>query len=144
MLLCFTLNVPLTVFTVPAVLVLLFVIGIALTSLGLAIAWPMQSTQGFHAIMMVFLLPMWLLSGAFAPPGDNWIGWIVRCNPLTYCLALLRRILYWGADPAVKDAVLAGLPSAWICTLVTVGFVVAMFALAWRVASVRTTGDATT
>ncbi len=96
MLLCFTLNVPLTVFTVPAVLVLLFVIGIALTSLGLAIAWPMQSTQGFHAIMMVFLLPMWLLSGAFAPPGNNWIGWIVRCNPLTYCLALLRRILYWG------------------------------------------------
>jgi ABC-2 type transport system permease protein len=143
MLLCFTLNVPLTVWTVPAALVLLFVIGIALTSLGLAIAWPMQSTQGFHAIMMVFLLPMWLLSGAFAPPGNNWIGWIVRCNPLTYCLALLRRILYWGADPAVKDAVLAGLPSAWICTLVTLGFVIAMFALAWRVASVRSTGDAT-
>ena len=144
MLLCFTLNVPLTIFTVPAVLVLLFVIGIALTSLGLAIAWPMQSTQGFHAIMMVFLLPMWLLSGAFAPPGNNWIGWIVRVNPLTYCLALLRRILYWGADPAVKDAVLAGLPSAWVCLAVTVGFVIAMFALAWRVASVRTTVDATT
>jgi ABC-2 type transport system permease protein len=142
LLLCFTLNVPITLLTVPAVLVLLFVIGIALTSLGLAIAWPMQSTQGFHAIMMVFLLPMWLLSGAFAPPGNNWIGWIVRINPLTYCLALLRRILYWGADPAVKDAVLAGLPSTLVCTLVTVGFVVAMFALAWRVASVRTTGDA--
>jgi ABC-2 type transport system permease protein len=144
LLLCFTLNVSLTLLTVPAVLVLLFVIGIALTSLGLAIAWPMQSTQGFHAIMMVFLLPMWLLSGAFAPPGNNWIGWIIRCNPLTYCLALLRRILYWGADPATKDVVLAGLPPAWFCTLVTLGFVVAMFALAWRVASVRTTGDATT
>ncbi len=144
MLLCFTLNVPLTLLTVPAVLLLLFVIGIALTSLGLAIAWPMQSTQGFHAIMMVFLLPMWLLSGAFAPPGNNWIGWIVRFNPLTYCLALLRRILYWGADANVKEAVLAGLPSTWLCTLVTVAFVCAMFGLAWRVASVRSTGDAAT
>ncbi|HZZ29656.1 MAG TPA: ABC transporter permease [Pirellulales bacterium] len=143
MLLCFTLQVPLTLLTVPAVLVLLFVIGIALTSLGLAIAWPMQSTQGFHAIMMVFLLPMWLLSGALAPPGNNWIGWVIRFNPLTYCLALLRHILYWGADPAVKDTVLAGLPSAWFCTLVTLAFVVAMFGLAWRVASVRSTGDAT-
>ncbi|HTQ37514.1 MAG TPA: ABC transporter permease [Pirellulales bacterium] len=143
MLLCFTLKVPLTLLTVPAVLVLLFVIGIALTSLGLAIAWPMQSTQGFHAIMMVFLLPMWLLSGAFAPPGNNWIGWIVCFNPLTYCLALLRRILYWGADPAVKEAVLAGLPSAWFSALVTLVFVCAMFALAWRVASVRSIGDAT-
>jgi len=142
MLLCFTLNVPLTLLTVPATLLLLFAIGIALTSLGLAIAWPMQSTQGFHAIMMVFLLPMWLLSGAFAPPGNNWMGWIIRCNPLTYCLALLRQILYWGADPAVKETALAGLPAAWICTLVTLGFVVAMFVLAWRVASVRTTGDA--
>jgi ABC-2 type transport system permease protein len=144
LILCFTLQVHLTILTVPAVLLLLFVIGIALTSLGVAIAWPMQSTQGFHAIMMVFLLPMWMLSGAVAPPGNNWIGWIVRINPLTYCLALLRHILYWGADPAVKDAVLAGLPSAGVCTLVTVGFVVAMFALAWRVASVRSTGDATT
>jgi ABC-2 type transport system permease protein len=143
MLLCFTLKVPLTLLTVPAVLVLLFVIGIALTSLGLAIAWPMQSTQGFHAIMMVFLLPMWLLSGALAPPGYNWIGWVIRSNPLTYCLALLRHILYWGADSTVKDAVLAGLPPAWFCLLITVAFTVAMFALAWRVASVRSIGDAT-
>jgi ABC-2 type transport system permease protein len=142
MLLSFTLDVPLSIVTVPLVLIVLFLIGIALTSLGLAIAWPMQSTQGFHAIMMVFLLPMWLLSGAFAPPGNNWIGWIIRFNPLTYCLGLLRHILYWHADAAVQETVLRGVPGVWICLLVTLIFVVAMFALASRVAAVRSTRDA--
>ena len=42
--------------------------------LGFLIAWPMESTQGFHAIMSVFLMPMWLLSGAFFPGGDS--GWL--------------------------------------------------------------------
>jgi ABC-2 type transport system permease protein len=37
------------------------VVAFALTSLGFVIAWRMDSTQGFHAIMSVFLLPMWLL-----------------------------------------------------------------------------------
>ena len=142
LLLSFTLHVPLSIVTVPLVLVVLFLTGIALTSLGLAIAWPMHSTQGFHAIMMVFLLPMWLLSGAFAPPGNNWVGWIVRFNPLTYCLGLLRHILYWHADAATQNAVLAGVPSAWLCLLITVLFAVGMFALASRVAAVRSTGDA--
>ncbi len=143
LLLCFTVDVPLTIVTVPLVLLYLFVVGIALTSLGFAIAWPMQSTQGFHAIMMVFLLPMWLLSGAFAPPGNNWIGWVIRFNPLTYCVALLRRILYLDAPESLRAAATAGLPPTWLCVLVTLGFVVAMFTLAWRVAAVRSTGDAT-
>jgi ABC-2 type transport system permease protein len=94
--------------------------------------------------MMVFLLPMWLLSGAFAPAGDNWIGWIIRFNPLTYAVALLRYLLYWGADADLQKAAWQGLPSAWLSLVVTVGFVLVTFALAWRVASVRSKGDATT
>src|SRR5262249_13204013 len=120
----------------------LFIIGIALTSLGLAIAWPMQSTQGFHAIMMVFLLPMWLLSGAFAPAGDNWIGWIITFNPLTYAVALLRYLLYWGADTKLQEVAWQGLPRPWLSLVVTLGFLLGTFALAWRVASRRSTGDA--
>ena len=41
-----------------------FLVAFALVALGFVIAWRMDSTQGFHAIMSVFLLPMWLLSGA--------------------------------------------------------------------------------
>jgi ABC-2 type transport system permease protein len=142
LLLGFTTNVSLTLITIPLAVIDLFIIAVALTSLGTAIAWRMQSTQGYHAIMMVFLLPMWLLSGAFAPRGDNWLAWLIRLNPLTYCIALLRRILYLDATAEVRDAALAGLPPTWLCIVVTLGFAALMFALAWRVATVRTAGDA--
>ncbi len=70
-------------------LVLFFALsGMALTALGFAIAWPMDSTQGFHAIMSVVLMPMWLLSGAFFPAeGAGPLGWIMRLNPMTYMVA---------------------------------------------------------
>ena len=72
----------------------MFVVSVALTGLGFLIAWRMDSTQGFHAIMSVFLLPMWLLSGAFFPMDvGGWLGWIIRINPLTYGVAGLRYYL---------------------------------------------------
>src|SRR5262249_41287219 len=43
------------------------VVAFGLTNLGLLIAWRMESTQGFHAIMNLLLIPIWLLSGAFFP-----------------------------------------------------------------------------
>jgi ABC-2 type transport system permease protein len=114
--------------------VLMFVIALALTALGFALAWRMDSTQGFHAIMSVFLLPMWLLSGAFFPHGEEGVlGWIVAVNPLTYGVAGLRRLLELGGA--------TGLPAAWLCWTVSLLFAAAMLALAWRVARARTTGD---
>ena len=38
-------------------------ISFELTALGFAIAWPMDSTQAFHAIVNMLLIPLWLLSG---------------------------------------------------------------------------------
>lgn len=78
-----------------AVLVLL---SAGLTGLGLCIAWRMDSTQGFHAIMTVFLFPMWILSGAFFPAAGApiWLRAIMAANPLTYGVAALRRVLYLG------------------------------------------------
>lgn len=99
-----------------AIPVLLYLgwLGLTLTALGYLIAWPLDSTHGFHAIMSVFLLPMWLLSGAFFPAeGAGWIGWIIRANPLTYGVAGLRRLM-------VTDAAAVGnLPSLPVCLAVT-------------------------
>ena len=39
----------------------------AMTGLGFIIAWRLDSTQGFHAVMNLLLMPLWLLSGAFFP-----------------------------------------------------------------------------
>ena len=53
-----------------AIVLLLFVLALGLTALGFVIAWRMDSTQGFHAIMSVFLMPMWLLErGVFSAAG---------------------------------------------------------------------------
>ena len=68
--------------------------------------------------MSVFLMPMWLLSGAFFPGGgEDWLSWIIRLNPLTYGVAGLRRLLYSGTLP-VTDS----LPSMPACVGVTVVF----------------------
>ena len=42
-------------------------IGVGLSSLGFAIAWWLDSTQGYHVVMSVLLLPLWILSGAMFP-----------------------------------------------------------------------------
>lgn len=115
---------------------LMFVVSISLTALGFLIAWRMDSTQGFHAIMSVFLLPMWLLSGAFFPMDTGgWLGWIVRANPLTYGVAGLRHYLQNGGG----DIVL--LPSVGTCWLVSLAFGAVMLFAAWRIAGTRSTGD---
>jgi ABC-2 type transport system permease protein len=119
-------------------ILLLAVIAVALTGLGFVIAWRMDSTQGFHAIMSVFLFPMWLLSGSLFPaePG-SWLTWLSRFNPLTYGVAGLRHYLQFK-ESAVDTAALPGLG---VCWLVSLGFAVLMLALAWRMAGARTTGD---
>src|SRR6202140_4675326 len=57
------------------VVLTVFLVSFALTSLGFAIAWPMDSTQAFHAIINLFLIPLWLLSGALFPLSGA-SGWI--------------------------------------------------------------------
>jgi ABC-2 type transport system permease protein len=107
------------------------IIAFALTSIGLVIAWRIESTQGFHAIMNLILIPIWLLSGAFFPADGAPVvlAWIMRLNPLTYGMAALRKGLYL-AEPA---AIVAG-PGLRFSILVSIAFAVAAFALASRVA----------
>lgn len=102
---------------------LLAVLAFALTSLGFAIAWSLESTQGFHAVMNLFLIPMWLLSGAFFPVdgAPAWLRWAMAVNPLTYGVASLRRAL-GGTAPAWAT------PS--LSLAVTAAFAAAMFAAA--------------
>ena len=122
------------------VIMTLFVslVAFGLTALGFVIAWRMDSTQGFHAVMSVFLMPMWLLSGSFFPADSGILSWVLKINPLTYAVAGLRRLLYWDAPAADWSA---ALPSMTVCWLVTLAFAAIMFALAWKISSQRTTGD---
>jgi ABC-2 type transport system permease protein len=70
-------------------------IAVTLNSLGFVLAWQLDSIQGFHAIMNLLLVPMWVLSGALFPSSGAsvWIRWIMRINPLTYGMVALRQLL---------------------------------------------------
>jgi ABC-2 type transport system permease protein len=117
--------------------VLMAVIAVALTGLGFFLAWRMESTQGFHAVMSVLLFPMLLLSGAFFPDhATSWVTFLSRFNPLTYGVAGLRHYLHFGDLSMVKE-----LPSLPVCWAVSLVFAVVTVALSWKIAGTRTTGD---
>jgi ABC-2 type transport system permease protein len=73
----------------------LALLAVSLTAIGFGFAWKVDSVQGFHAVMNVVLLPMWLLSGSFFPLAGAplWLGLLMRINPLTYGIAALRGTL---------------------------------------------------
>lgn len=103
--------------------------GMGLSALGLLIAWRMNSTQGYHSVMNLFLLPMWMLSGSIFPitAARSWLGWVMTLNPMTYVVAGLRRALY--PQQSASD-----LPSLELCVAVTAGFAALMVILAaWAV-----------
>ncbi len=81
---------------ISATLALLFLNAFVLTCLGFVIAWHFNSTQGFHAVMNLFLMPIWILSGALFPieGASGWIQAIMKINPISYGLAALRISLF--------------------------------------------------
>jgi ABC-2 type transport system permease protein len=117
------------------VVLTVFLVSFALTALGFTIAWGMDSTQAFHAIINLFLIPLWLLSGALFPlaGASGWIRLLIRINPLTYGVEALRDLLY-PASPAVFP-----LPSS-LATLVL--FSSLMFGLSFLMVNRRTTKPA--
>ncbi len=120
-------GISLTVASILWSVAVMFLVSFGLTSLGLVIAWRLDSTQGFHAIMNLILLPMWVLSGAFFPitGAPTWLAWTMRLNPLTYGMAALRRSLYLG------NAAAAGMvPGLTLALGITIGFCLLAFVAA--------------
>src|SRR5688572_29298539 len=108
-----TIKVSLTAAAAVTLVAFLFVASLAITSLGTFFAWKTDSTQGFHAIMNLVLMPLWLLSGGFFPApaltaDASWSQWLLglamRVNPLSYAVGGVRRLLMPAAE----------YPSAWV------------------------------
>jgi ABC-2 type transport system permease protein len=124
-------SLSLTPFDMAAIFAFLVLQGFALTALGYVMAWPLDSTQGYHALMSVLLMPMWLLSGAFFPvPESGWLAWVMRVNPLTYGVVGLQRILFSRAVHGGAGAAQAGLPSVVVCLTITAVFCIVAFVVA--------------
>ncbi|HEV2275384.1 MAG TPA: ABC transporter permease [Acidobacteriaceae bacterium] len=113
-----------------SVLVILL-ISFELTALGFAIAWPMDSTQAFHAVINLLLIPLWLGSGALFPVSgaSGWLRFCMLLNPLTYGVEALRNSLFPGSQAIFS------LPVNLAVTLV---FCVLTFAGSWAIVNRRT------
>jgi ABC-2 type transport system permease protein len=79
--------------------VTLTVTAFSFTGLGFLLAWRLDSTQGFHAIMNLFLMPMWLLSGALFPTtgAPVWLRVVMQANPMSHAVDALRFALLEGS-----------------------------------------------
>lgn len=99
----------------------LYLIAFALSGLGFLIAWKMDSSQGYHAVMNLVLVPLWMVSGSlFALGGAHgWMQWLMRANPLTYATIALHRLLGTRAE--------AGSPELATCLVVAVAAAVVLW-----------------
>lgn len=86
-------TIPVSFTSITLGFIVLLLIGMTMTNIGLLLAWKMKSTQGFHAVMSLVLIPMWLLSGAFFPVDGaaEWLQVLVRINPMHYLMALFQQ-----------------------------------------------------
>ncbi len=107
------------------VLLVVVLVAFALTALGFVVAWRLDSTQGFHAIINLFLIPLWLLSGAAFPASgaSPWIRLAMQVNPLTYGVELLRRALFpASASGGVSTLAALGVLLAFCAAMLVVAY----------------------
>ncbi len=117
-------HVTLHLSAVPALVLAIVLASFGVTGLGFLIAWRLDSTQGFHAIMNLFLIPMWILSGALFPASGaaGWIRALMLVNPLTYGVSALRVLFAGGALEGEPPLVLSlGLMAVFSAVILAVG-----------------------
>jgi len=77
----------------------LAVTSFGVSCLGLSFAWRCETSQGFHAVMNLVFMPMWLLSGSFfdASRAAPWLKFIATINPLSWCNGAVRDAMHGHA-----------------------------------------------
>lgn len=77
------------------IFLVIVLLSFSLTGIGIVIAARMTSFQGFGTIMNFVIMPMWFLSGSMFPPIGlpKWLDALVRVNPLSYGVDLIRRLI---------------------------------------------------
>jgi ABC-type polysaccharide/polyol phosphate export permease len=87
----------------PLLFAALALAGLGLAAIGFAVAWALDNVQGYHAIQMTVLVPLWVLSGAMfpAPEGHPTLAALLRANPLAHAVSAVRRALAGASAPGV-------------------------------------------
>ena len=89
-----------SIWTVLALLPLMFLLAASIGSLGILLAARIRSMEAFTAVTQLLMFPMMFLSGAFFPLQDLpvWMNILVKINPATYGIAPIRQVML-GTPP---------------------------------------------
>jgi len=79
----------------PQLLAAMFLVALAMTSLGILIAARIKEMEGFQMIVNFIIMPIFFLSGALFPMNNlpGWLTSLTLLDPLTYGVDLLRGII---------------------------------------------------
>ncbi len=88
-------GVSLSIWTVLALLPLMFLLAASMSSLGILLATRIRSMEAFQAVMQMLMFPMVFLSGVFFPVQGlpAWMNVLVKLNPATYGIAPIRQVI---------------------------------------------------
>ena len=126
-------GVSLSVWTLLALLPLMFLLAASMGSLGVLLATRIRSMEAFQAVTQMLMFPMVFLSGVFFPVQGLpvWMNVLVKLNPATYGITPIRQVMQ-GASPdsPFSVSVLGHTMSLWDNVTVMAAFGVAMTLLA--------------
>jgi ABC-2 type transport system permease protein len=81
--------------TLFALIPLMLLLAISMSSFGILLATRIKSLQAFQVIMQMLMFPMIFLSGVFFPVEGlpAWMNVLVKLNPATYGIAPIRQVI---------------------------------------------------
>ena len=90
--------------------------SLGLTSFGFLMAWLLNNVQAYHAIQMVLLVPLWMISGAMFPPQPDSpvFNAMMTYNPIAHAVSTVRHAMYSGAAP---EATVVSSPTVGVAVL---------------------------
>ena len=127
-------GVSLSVWTVLAILPLMFLLAVSMGSLGILLATRIRSMEAFQAVMQMMMFPMVFRSGAFFPLQGlpSWMSVLVKINPATYGIAPIRQVVLGASSGSTFDiSVLGHTMSIWdnVAVLAVFGIVMILLAM---------------
>jgi ABC-2 type transport system permease protein len=127
-------GVSISVWTVVALLPLMFLLAASMGSMGILLASRIKSTEAFQAIMQMLMFPMIFLSGVFFPMQElpGWMSVIVKINPASYGVTTIREVVLGTSPDSPFNIILFGhIMTIWdnIAVLAVFGFIMIILAM---------------
>jgi len=119
--------------TILALVPLMLLLAVSMSSMGILLATRIKSMQAFQVVMQMLMFPMIFLSGVFFPLQGlpAWMNVLVKINPATYGIAPIRQVMLGASANLPSTVTLFGhTMSLWNNIAVVTAFGLVMIFLA--------------